>query len=242
MHQFLGSIFHIAIIDLLILILYFFRMINIRVNYLLILNLVFLLSAFLLTFGLHMQSGSLLQWNWLGKLLSILFGLLVILYIKKYRSELPLSQLGFTIRQSARSVIWVSVVFGVYMAIGVFGSTLSMPKNTVETLLFQATMPGIDEELFYRGILLFLLSRGAYSKSVRFLGARWDIACLLIIILFGLIHGLTYEKGELNLNTGYALGTAITGTLFLWSRLITGSLLLPVIVHNLFNVIVQFIE
>ncbi len=48
---------------------------------------------------------------------------------------------------------------------------MSEPASS-EEIVFQLTMPGFEEELFYRGILLFALSQ-AFTDRIRFLGVDW---------------------------------------------------------------------
>ena len=54
-----------------------------------------------------------------------------------------------------------------------------------ETIAFQLTMPGLEEEPFYRGILLLALDR-AFLGRVRFLGVDWGWGAVLSCALFGL--------------------------------------------------------
>ena len=58
----------------------------------------------------------------------------------------------------------------------------------IETLLFQLTIPGIDEEIMYRGVLLGLLM--SCIKDKRFF--RNYIGILIIAILFGFIIHHTF--------------------------------------------------
>ncbi len=52
---------------------------------------------------------------------------------------------------------------------------LIFPGNPAsgEDIAFQLTMPGLEEELFYRGILLFALDQ-AFTGRRRFLGSNGD--------------------------------------------------------------------
>lgn len=66
--------------------------------------------------------------------------------------------------------------------------------DSAETIAFQWTMPGLDEELFYRGTLLLALIEAFWPKS-RLLGAPIGHGGLLTTILFGLTHALSYKAG-----------------------------------------------
>jgi len=63
---------------------------------------------------------------------------------------------------------------------------------TVEKWLFEATMPGLDEELFWRGLLLALLTRsfGAGKELAR---ATFGPAEIAITLLFAAAHGLRFS-------------------------------------------------
>ncbi len=54
-----------------------------------------------------------------------------------------------------------------------------------ETIAFQWTMPSIDEELFYRGVLLLMMNE-AFTRRVTILGAPIGYGGLLTSLLFGL--------------------------------------------------------
>ena len=47
-----------------------------------------------------------------------------------------------------------------------------------EDVAFQLTMPGLEEEPFYRGILLFALDEGI-QRAVRFVGVDWGWGAVL---------------------------------------------------------------
>lgn len=104
-----------------------------------------------------------------------------------------------------------------------------------EAIAFQLTMPGIEEEIFYRGILLLALNE-AFRGRVKWLGVGWGWGAFLSCLLFGLAHALSYSS-----DAGFALDpiylalTAIPSLLAVWLRERTGSLLMPIIAHNAGN-------
>jgi uncharacterized protein len=63
----------------------------------------------------------------------------------------------------------------------------NVPTDT-EILAFQLTMPGFEEEPFYRGILLLGLNK-AFKMKKKILGISLGWGSLLSTLLFGMVHG-----------------------------------------------------
>jgi len=103
-----------------------------------------------------------------------------------------------------------------------------------ETIAYQLTMPGFEEEPFYRGILLYALDR-AYAGRVRFLGVDWGWGAVLSCALFGMTHAFGYSDGAFSFDPIIMALTALPSFIGVWLRIRTGSLLLPVVMHNFGN-------
>jgi membrane protease YdiL (CAAX protease family) len=101
-------------------------------------------------------------------------------------------------------------------------------------------MPGFEEELFYRGILLFALNR-AFTGRLRFLGVDWGWGAALSCRLFGLTHAFGFSDGQYAFDPIYMALTAIPAFIGVWLRLRTGSLLLPIVMHNFGNAVSMLI-
>ena len=172
------------------------------------------------------------DFNWQGKLLALTASLAI--------ATLPAfgwTRVGLTLRQqpgSLRSAIPAAALYcAFFLAIALaFGGS----DGTREEVAFQLTMPGLEEELFYRGILLFALDR-AFTGRVRFLGVEWGWGALLSCALFGLAHAFGYSDGGFSFDPIIMALTAIPSLIAVWLRMRTGSLLLPVILHNFGNAI-----
>jgi uncharacterized protein len=175
----------------------------------------------------HLIPGS--RWNWTGKILATL----VILGI----AALPRfgwKRSGITIRQAKNSgSAWI--VFGaltavIFIAAVYFGDG----RSDWDTILFQWTMPGIQEEVFYRGVLLLALNE-AFTARKPVLGAEIGWGGVLATVAFGLIHSLFYGAEGVSFD---AIAFAVTGgpaLLLLWFREKTGSVVLPIVAHNVAN-------
>jgi hypothetical protein len=59
------------------------------------------------------------------------------------------------------------ICLGLCLVYGIFGGFISAPRPlSVETLLFEATMPSLAEELAFRGIGLALLERSFHADAM----------------------------------------------------------------------------
>ena len=189
------------------------------------------LNDFLLTNGYRLipdMIGG--EWNWQGKILALLATLSV--------ASLPAfgwRRAGLTAAQR-RDGLWLTLLVALIICAIFVGLALLMPNEPLdgETLAFQATMPGLEEEAFYTGILLFALSE-AFGGRVRFLGAEWSWAALLVAMLFGLAHAFGYSNDGFSFDPLTMLLTAGPAPLVYWLRQRSGSILLPVVLHNFAN-------
>ena len=175
------------------------------------------------------------EWNWQGKLMALAATLVV--------ASLP----GFGWRRSGLSLTQArgSLASSIPVAIGycLFFVALArfFPSDpaSCETVAFQLTMPGIEEEPFYRGILLLALNR-AFTGRVRWLGVDWGWGAVLSCGLFGLAHVFSYSGGGFAFDPLTMALTAIPAFIAVWLRLRTGSVVLPTLLHNFGNSISLF--
>ena len=172
------------------------------------------------------------QWNWQGKLLALAASLAI--------AALPTfgwRRAGITISQQPGSLRAALPVAAVYCLIFV-GLALAFPASPAngDEVRFQLTMPGLEEEIFYRGILLLALDR-AFTARVRFLGIEWGWGAVLSCALFGLAHAFGYSDGQFSFDPLTMALTALPSAIAVWLRVRTGSLLLPIALHNFGNAI-----
>jgi membrane protease YdiL (CAAX protease family) len=119
--------------------------------------------------------------------------------------------------------------------------------------LFYATLPGLEEELFYRGALLGLLGR-VFARTVPLPGTRTSWGGLMGVLLFALGHGLKYPTELLNwfhrphgwhyvgawlwpayFSSGEVVYVLAMGSFLLWVRERTASCWPAVATHCLLN-------
>ena len=169
------------------------------------------------------------SWNWLGKVMSFV-GVLVIASLPAFGYR----RVGITFAQRPgfRTPLLVFIFMtGLFAYLAIADSS---GMADLETIAFQWTMPSLDEELFYRGLLLLMMNE-AFTRRVCVLGAAIGYGGLLTSLLFGLAHGLGYADGSFHFDAMTFAMTGIPSLILLWLRERTGSLLLPVLAHSASN-------
>ena len=176
--------------------------------------------------------------NWFGKTLSIA-GTVAMLY---FLPRVDFRAAGLTWQQNRESlgvVIRTGALVLLFTAGGAF-LVSTTPNTSVENLLWQASLPGIDEELFFRGLLLLLLHQ-AFGKGLTVWGAATGWGFWLVTAVFGLLHGVTIDGGDFQINVFVILSTGFLGFVLTWMRERTGSLVAPMLFHNISNVAQAFV-
>lgn len=169
-------------------------------------------------------------WNWSGKLLAF-GGTLIVVSLPAFRW----ARCGARLDQGPRwrgALMLLVVLAGLFFWLAISGA--DGKPDDIETIAFQWTMPGLDEEFFYRGTLLLALNE-AFRPRVNVLGAPIGYGGMLTTILFGLTHALSYEAGVIEIDPMTFAMTGGPSLLLLWLRERTGSLVMPVIGHNIAN-------
>ena len=169
------------------------------------------------------------NWNWTGKIFGITWGIICYFLFKPFFAENNF----FTIKQDKKNFKKAFILAG---AIAILSTIIiffvGKFKFDFETLAFQLTLPGIDEEIMYRGILLGLLLTSLKDK-IPFLG---NPAVLLTAVLFGFGHGLSLETNyTIHFNALYFTQTAFAGYIWGWVTLKSRSILLAILSHNFGN-------
>lgn len=167
------------------------------------------------------------RWNWWGKSYSILLSIVVI-----FAFALKPKAVGLTLpKKNLKAGLIVLVVL--ILSSATVGFVVDPDPPTASTLAFQALMPGLAEELTYRGIapaLLLSLMRGRNPPEA----VPWIVVCIAAVP-YGVVHGLGYNGDTFSFTFGPALYTLTGGIIYGWLRFYTGSLLLPFLAHSLGN-------
>lgn len=177
------------------------------------------------------------HWNWSGKLLSLM-ALSMLTGILLRSGFFKASDFGLSLRQRAQVyplarhvVVPALVVWALLQWIWFAESRIS----SVETHLYELTLPGLAEELAYRGLLLGIWLRLFEASNA----SRVGYPAIVSSLMFALTHGLhiTTMDGHMEPAITWApmaLPLA-SGILFALCRQRTGSIIVPIIFHNLFN-------
>ena len=170
------------------------------------------------------------DWNWQGKLLAIGVTLAI--------AAMPAfgwRRCGLTVAQEPGSLKASLPIVALYCAFFIV-LALAFPSEgaDAEEISFQLTLPGLEEEPFYRGILLFALDR-SFTGRHRFLGVDWGWGAALSCMLFGMAHAFGFSDGHFSFDVVTMALTALPAFIAVWLRLRTGSVLLPILLHNLGN-------
>ncbi len=156
------------------------------------------------------------------------------------------SRAGLTWRISARAWRDSLIVTGVLLVFVVARSSLlrflGIGVNTsvpvaFEYLLYQLTMPGVAEELCYRGVIQPGLNR-SLGRPWKLWGAQVGWGWVITSLIFWALHAFRVDSQmrltfywptlTMQLIVGFALG---------WMRERTGSLFPSMLAHNLVNVV-----
>jgi uncharacterized protein len=170
------------------------------------------------------------DWNWQGKLLALAatLGIAALPAFGWRRTGLTLAQAPGSLRPSI-PVAALYCAFFVLIALAFPGG-----RATADEVAFQLTMPGFEEEPFYRGLLLLALDR-AFRGRVRVLGVDWGWGAVLSCGLFGMAHAFGFSHGHFSFDAMTMALTGLPSFIVVWLRLRTGSVLLPVVLHNFGN-------
>jgi membrane protease YdiL (CAAX protease family) len=167
------------------------------------------------------------RWNWSGQFLA-LAGALWVASMLARRAGVAWQAMGFTWVQrpgSVRPALWVVAAALSLNVLLMNLSSFRLQGVPPETWLYQATLPGLVEETVFRGVLLALLDR-AFAARKEVFGAPVGWGGVVVTLVFLTLHCVS---------VGTLLGVLPAALLYLWLRARTGSLALPILVHNLWN-------
>ncbi len=175
-----------------------------------------------------------LKMNWSGKIYSYLLALLFLLTTNK----LSLKEVGLTFSQKENSIRF-SIITAVILSLLMIAYSVISGGYTsgLENILFQLTMPSIVEEIVMRGILLALLNK-IFFRNLKLGKTNFGWGLIITSVLFGLWHGVGLSNEfSIQFNAFPLIYTAIIGFTLGLVRERSGSLLVPILLHILINLI-----
>lgn len=202
-------------------------------KFLIIFCLLFLLDAIIVgSLNISVAGGQ--KWNWIGKTGSLLWTVTFIFTT----TLLTKKDIGwtFSIINQKGVLIIITVILFLRLAIRLFFQGFNSGYK-IETLIYEATLPGIAEEIVFRGILLGLLNQ-VFLKKWIILRTSFGKGLILTSILFGLVHGLSLNKSWIpDFNSQRFIMTGSMGFAFGLVKEKSKSLIPGIMFHNLWNMI-----
>jgi membrane protease YdiL (CAAX protease family) len=173
-----------------------------------------------------------LTWNWQGKLLETI----VTIFVAAVIAGVSLRDLGlrYHLQPASARPVWTAALLCTAGAAVPVSLGTGLPL-TWGTLLFQATLPGLSEELVYRGAMQSLLDR-VFDRPWKLLGASLGWGSLLPALYFTALHVLHVgTQGSMTLSPGGLPSALILGLMLAWMRERSGSVWPGVVAHNGFD-------
>lgn len=177
-----------------------------------------------------------LRFTWAGKLLSLATSLVVIYTVSKSDRQ----EIGFTTKTNAKKLVKSGLLFffGFLLFDFIFKMIL-FPKGgsfNLETFAFQATMPGLTEEIAFRGISLWLLDK-VFISEWTFKGLKFGWGFIIVTLLFGVVHGAVLtEQHAFKFDVVTIVYLALISSLSVGLlRKFSGNLIYPILGHNTIN-------
>lgn len=172
------------------------------------------------------------HWNWIGKSFAVLFSIILIFLLKLSPNAIGL-QLPQTARQWRDTGLGIMALM-VYMSVIVLASGEPSSPNPLENWLFEATLPGIDEELFFRGVAIVVASQA--FPQLRFNIPQWIAPFTITTGMFTLLHLFALSHGHISFHWFSTLVGVLPITIGLYViRCRTGSVFSGMVAHNMAN-------
>ncbi len=177
-----------------------------------------------------------LKFSWIGKILSLAMSLAIIYSVSKTNRQ----EIGFTTKTNSRKQVIIGLLFFFgFLLFDFIFKLILFPKGGVfdiETFSFQATLPGLTEELTFRGISLWLLEK-AFPPKWTFKGLKFGWGFIMVTVLFGVAHGIFLtEKHEFKFDVITIVYLTLISSLSLGVlRKFSGNIIYPILGHNIIN-------
>jgi membrane protease YdiL (CAAX protease family) len=191
--------------------------------------LVFMQAAIL--YMVSFDSLSTLQYNWLQKFIVFICAILLC----KPLGVTP-KECGYFLPSSRSALLFALLIGTVYAGIDIVGIE-EHKVPTVETVLFQLTMPGLQEEPFYRGLLLSLWDKH-FGRPIKVLGVNFGLGSVITTAIFTVLHLVFLDenwKVAVNPNVLEWINFIVFSFVMCWLRYKFESVWPCVLAHNFDN-------
>lgn len=185
--------------------------------------------------------------RWLSRLCALAVSAVVIGATINRSPMFTREALGLTFRQAPGSLPMSLLGLAVLVAIAALPGGVSWQTEGIDqrALSYHLTIPGLEEELMYRAVLpaIFALGlsgavAGQMEQARRYLG--WGLAMGVIAMAFGHAFALR-PGGAISFDTFTLAYVGLIGAILADMRLRSGSLLFPIIGHNLVGLFVRLL-
>jgi len=216
----------------------FFKSKKGNLKFLLLFIIIFLADTYLQIFSKQLIPDFFgLKFTWIGKFLSLVLSLSVIYFVSKNDRK----EIGFTASTNSKKQIKFGVLFFLgFLTFDFIFKFILFPKGgefDLETFVFQATMPGLTEEILFRGIYLWIFDK-VFLPNWNYKGITFGWSFVIVTLLFGVAHGVVLTSDYqfkfdlitiiyLTLISSFSLGIL---------RKFSGNLIYSVVGHNVINV------
>lgn len=208
-----------------------------NLKYLFLFLIIFLVDNYIQLLNKQLLPDFGLKFAWFGKFLSLAISLSVIYFVGNNDRK----EIGFTTSTNTKS----QVKFGILVFIGfllfdfVFKFILFPKGETfdLETFAFQATMPGLTEEILFRGIYLWIFDK-VFLPNWNYRGIQFGWSFIIVTLLFGVAHGVVLTSDyqfKFDIITIVYL-TLISSLSLGILRKFSGNLIYSIVGHNVINV------
>lgn len=216
----------------------FFKSKKGNLKFLLLFIMIFLADTYLQIFSKQLIPDFLgLKFAWLGKFFSLAISLSVIYFVNKNdRKEIGLT----TSTNSKQKIKFGVLVFLGFLTFDFIFKFILFPKGgefDLETFAFQASMPGLTEEILFRGIYLWIFDK-VFLPNWNYKGITFGWSFVIVTLLFGVAHGVVLTSDyqfKFDIITIVYL-TLISSLSVGILRKFSGNLIYPIVGHNVINV------
>jgi uncharacterized protein len=214
------------------------------IEYVLILLLFYIIVLICLLFPI---SNIIENYNWIGKIQAFVASCIFVLIYRKISCEeykITTRQLPASIKKSICLLVGLciyEIILGIVVLFVLKINQQQQANNAsvLETLLFSASMPGIQEEIAFRGIMLTLLNR-VYIKKFSVFGIKFGWGLIVVTISFGIIHSVfVMSNSRFELIPTNFIFTSLIGFVLGLLAENSGSLAFPIFAHNIVNIFVD---
>jgi len=183
----------------------------------------------------HVSLFSGLHWNWQGKIFQSLWPFILVYCLK----WLAPKELGFVSPKYAMSYFYSGLFAVFFVGIAIFSSFyVGLPSvNDIndETILYEFTLPGLGEELVFRGVFLAILNK-YLRRQWSFLGVNFGWGAILVTFLFMTVHLIIYDAATNTMTlTDNFIFPLLAGVILVVIREKTESIWPCVLFHNIAN-------